>query len=177
MTTQGIFVRLTPWEILLAAQAGLMRQVENIKLGRKPYHGAGSLNDWQLNIEGCLGEYALAKYLGVHWSGKGDFRGPDVGGNGHPGCEVRVAMGDKRRLILHPEDGDNKVFWLVCGVNGSYRIKGWILGQNGKKEEWWTDPTGKDRWAFFVPQAALNDPESWPGRARRVSGQENERAV
>ena len=51
-----IIVELTPFEMCQAGQAGVMRQVENLKLNRKPYYGAGSSNDWQLHIEGCLGE-------------------------------------------------------------------------------------------------------------------------
>ena len=58
-----IKVNLTYWEILLAAQAGVMRQIENLKKKRRAYYGAGTNNDWQLHIEGCLGEFALAKYL------------------------------------------------------------------------------------------------------------------
>lgn len=64
-------VCLTPWEMMLAAQAGVMRQVENLKRGRAAFYGAGNLNDWQYHVEGCLGEFALAKFLGVYWSGKG----------------------------------------------------------------------------------------------------------
>jgi len=50
------------------------------------------------------------------------------------------------------------VFWLLCGTNGKYSIKGWILGAEGKRKEYWSDPTGKDRPAFFVPQSALHSP-------------------
>ena len=128
-------VILTPWEMLLAAQAGVMRQVENQKLQRQAYYGAGHENDWQLNIEGCLGEFALSKFLGVHWAGKGTFRAPDVGD-----MDVRTASRDHYRLILHEADPDDRVFWLLCGINGHYRVKGWILGKDGKKKEYWQDP-------------------------------------
>ena len=144
-------VNLSPSEMMLAAHAGVMRQVENKKLGRKPFYGAGSNNDWQLNIEGCAGEYALAKYLGVHWSGKGEFRAPDVGV-----VDVRTTTHENGRLILHPDDPDDRVFWLVTGRNGDYIVRGWILGLDGKKEEFWSDPSGKGRSAFFIPQSALS---------------------
>jgi len=138
--------------MLLAAQAGIMRQVENCKIGREPYHGAGSGNDWQLHIEGCLGEFALAKYLGVHWSGKGKLRDPDVGE-----VDVRTGARDSHRLILHDDDPDDRVFWLLCGVNGNYTVKGWITGLDGKKKVYWSDPVG-GRPAYFIPQSALNKP-------------------
>lgn len=153
---QGIMVvSLSSWEILLAAQAGIMRQVENLKKGRKPYYGAGTRADWQLHIEGCLGEYALAKFLGLHWSGQG-FRGDDVGR-----YQVRTGSQEGHRLILHPDDADDHIFWLLCGANGAYGVKGWVMGRDGKQDVYWKDP-GTGRPAFFVPQAALSPPDALP---------------
>ena len=102
-------IKLTPWEIMLGAQAGVMRQVENIKRGRKPYYGSGSDNDWQLHIEGCLGELALAKYLNIYWGGKGRLRASDVGR-----FEVRTRSKQHYSLILHKKDPDDKIFWSLC---------------------------------------------------------------
>lgn len=142
-------VSLEMHEIMLAAHAGVMRQVENLKLGRTPAHGCGVESDWQLNVEGCLGEMALAKYLGVWWPGKGRFRDCDVSN-----VDVRTATKDHYRLILHKEDPDDRVFYLLTGVNGVYTVRGWILGEDGKNEEWWEDPdTGRP--AYFVPQSVL----------------------
>lgn len=156
---QTTTVNLAGHEIMLAAVAGAMRQIENIKRNREPAYGAGVSNDWQLHIEGVLGEYALAKYLGVRWDGKGKLRAPDVG---EVDCRTRSRAGYD--MIIHPEDPDDRVFWLVLGNNGHYRVAGWILGRDGKRQEWWKDPTGKGRHAYFVPQSALNSPESWWAR-------------
>lgn len=142
-------IQLTPWEMLLAAQVGVMRQVENCKLNRAAHYGAGNSNDWQLHIEGCLGEFALSKHLGIHWAGKGRLRAPDVGE-----VDVRTRSKDHYELILHEDDPDDRVFWLLCGVNGAYSIKGWITGIDGKRSEFWSDPAG-GRPAFFVPHSAL----------------------
>ena len=73
----SVDVILTPAEIMMAAQAGIMRQVENIKTKAEPYYGASNVADWQLHIEGCLGEFALAKYLNVWWGGKGWIKAED----------------------------------------------------------------------------------------------------
>lgn len=143
-------VELTLAETLLAAYAGAMRQVENLKKDRTPYHGAGDKQDWQLHLEGCLGEMALAKHLNVFWSGKGGFRAPDVGE-----LEVRTTRHENGRLILHPADSDDATFYLLTGVNGTYDVRGHILGRDGKREEFWADPTGQGRGAFFVPQSHL----------------------
>jgi hypothetical protein len=145
-------IDLSSWEMLMAAQAGVLRQVENLQKKRVPAYGVGVDNNWQIHIEGCMGEYALAKYLGIHWSGKGQLRKPDVGE-----FDVRTASRDNYQLILHPEDPDDRIFWLICGKNGAYSIKGWILGRDGKRQEYWKDPVG-GRPAYFVPQSALHSP-------------------
>ena len=151
----AVSITLASNEIFLCATAGIMRQVENIKRERESAHGHDSTTDWQIHIEGVMGEYVIAKYLNMHWSGKGTFRGGDVGN-----LQVRTAAGQRHRLILHEEDADDDVFWLVCGQNGVYEIKGWLHARDGKKSQYWADPTGNNRHAFFVPQSVLMSPES-----------------
>lgn len=145
----SVEVTLTSAEIMMAAQAGIMRQVENIKTKAEPYYGASDVADWQLHIEGCLGEFALAKYLNVWWGGKGNKRSADVFL-----YDVRTAASHSHSLILHPDDPDDRTFWLVTGRNGAYRVHGYIKARDGKKQEYWKEPV-KNRAAFFVPQSAL----------------------
>lgn len=145
-----MLIKLTYHEIMQAAHCGVMRQVENLKKNRQAAYGAGRHNDWQLALEGCLGEMAVARHLQCYWSGKGEFRGFDVGT-----VQVRTTRHEDGRLILHPKDNDDHQFWLVTGINGVYRIRGWIYGFDGKKEEFWEDPKKEDRHAFFVPQHKL----------------------
>lgn len=145
-------ITLAPSEILMAAQVGLMRQVQNLKRRVKEKYGAHPSQDWQLNIEGALGEYALAKYLGLHWGGCGDYGSPDVGGI----FDCRTSWRDDAALRLHEKDPDDRAFFLLTGVNGVYTVRGWMYARDGKKEEFWSDPTGKNRPAFFVPQHLLH---------------------
>lgn len=154
-TAHGVEVSLSPSEMMAAALAGVMRQVENCARSRTPRFGAGTASDWQLHIEGCLGEYVIAKFLGVFWPGKGKLRAADVGE-----VDVRTRSRDHYELILHESDPDDRVFWLVCGANGKYRVKGWITGQDGKKPLYWKDPAG-GRPAYFVPQSALHSPQDF----------------
>ena len=92
---------------------------------------------------------AVAKYKNVYWS-KGNLGDKDVGE-----YQVRTSSHPKARLILHPYDDDNDKFYSVIGANGKYNIVGWIMALDGKKEEYWEDPTGHGRYAFFVPTNAL----------------------
>lgn len=144
-------VTLDKNEILQAALVGVIRQVENLGKDRKPYYGAGSDNDWQLHVEGALGEMAFAKFVGEFWSGAHSFRADDVGP-----WRIRTRSKEFYELIVHKEDPDDKRFVLVTGKNGHYTIHGWIWGSEAKKEEWWKDPAG-NRPAYFVPQSALVD--------------------
>lgn len=146
-------IELGQTEIIHGAMMGVLRQVQNILKGRKPAYGAGKKNDWQIHVEGALGELALAKYLGVFWSGVGRLRAPDVGI-----VDVRTGAKHSHRLMLHPPDPANRVYWFVTGINGKYQIRGWILGKDGKRDEWWKDPKGTNRWAFFVPTSELHQP-------------------
>jgi hypothetical protein len=143
-------IQLSPSEILMAAQVGLMRQVQNLKRDVKEKYGAQPNTDWQLNIEGALGEYALSKYLNLHWGGCGDYQSPDVGI-----VDCRTSGRDNARLCLHPKDKDDRIYFLLTGMNGLYTVRGWLFARDGKKKEFWADPTGKNRPAYFIPQDRL----------------------
>ena len=96
-----------------------------------------------------MGEAALAKFLGIFWS-MGEKGGDDVGEH-----QVRTTSGHNNRLIVHDNDKDDARFYLVTGVNGTYTIRGWILGRDAKSKRFWSDPTG-NRPAYFVPQSELS---------------------
>ena len=146
-------VTLTSSELLLAAQAGCMRQVENLFRGREDAYGASNGQGWEMHIQGAAGEFAVSKALNLHWPGKGRLRGSDVGP-----LQVRTAARHSHCLILHEEDDDEVAFVLVTGLAPSFIIQGWIRGWYGKRRQHWRDPAG-GRPAFFVPQAVLNPPE------------------
>ena len=150
-----MLVKLTTYELMIAAQVGVMRQVHNIKKGWINGHGLKDGQDWQLHIEGCCGEFAVAKALNLHWSGAvGNLDAADV-----DGLEVRLRTkahysGAPASLILHDRDSDGSMFILVVGLNGEYKLMGWIMGEEGKQKKFWSDPAG-GRPAYFVPQKAL----------------------
>ena len=149
-------ISLAPFEILIAANVGIMRHTQNLKRRKSNAHGSTSGNDWQYHVEGALGEYAVARALGLFWNGSiGDLAASDVGK-----YQVRTRSRDYYDLIIHPSDDDGDRFILVTGQNGEYELRGWILGQEGKMRGFWKDPASNGRHAYFVPQTMLNDMES-----------------
>jgi hypothetical protein len=144
-------VTLTPAEMLSAAHVGIMRHVQNLKRDKAPMYGASGMDDWQLHIEGALGECAVSKLLNLYWLGSvGNLMAADVGR-----LQVRTRSKHNYDLILHPADLDNAAYILVTGINGRYRVHGWIYGREGKLPEFWKDPTGTGRPAYFVPRSLL----------------------
>ena len=147
-------VELTPAEVLQGAQAGIMRQTKNIGRKLKHRYGASTENDWQMHVEGCLGEMVVAKYLNMFWDGAVGI--PHHGDIGR--LEVRTSNYETARLIVHDRDLSGSIFILVTGRNGSYSICGWIKGEEAKQGRFWKDPAG-GRPAYFVPQSELNEIE------------------
>ena len=89
-------------------------------------------------------------------------RGQGVGAIGDTSADdvadwqVRSTRGPTNRLIVHKTDHDDKRYILVRADLPRFVLVGWILGRDAKRDEWWTDPTGKGRWAYFVPASALH---------------------
>ncbi len=147
---EDIWIILTPSEILLAAVSGVMRQSTVIKNDLKGRYGEPDDDCWQRHIEGALAECAMAKYLDRYWQGKGEAGDRDIGHH-----EIRSANKHHKRLMMHPRDDDNSRYWFLTGQYGTYKLHGWINGRDAKREEYWEDPTGNNRFAYFVPHSAL----------------------
>lgn len=145
-----VFVQLTPSQIFQGAMVGVMRQCHVIQAGRNHTRGETTKNDWQRHVDGALAELAVAQYLDLFWDGKvGLITAGDVGS-----IEVRTTHHVSGRLIVHDDDPDDARFVLVTGCNGTYDLRGWIAGMDGKRDEYRDDPKG-GRPAYFVPQDRL----------------------
>lgn len=144
--------------MVLAATAGVLRRLEHIHhlQGCKDTNGprwwAASRGDWNTDIEGCIGELVLARFLNAYWSpgltGDRDFR---------RGIEVRATSWQNGCLILHNEDADDRPFVLITLSLNEGRIRGWLFGLEGKRPEYWRDD--RKSAAYFVPQEALRSPD------------------
>jgi hypothetical protein len=147
----AIDIVLEDFEMQHAAFAGVIRHLENMRAKRQSMYGEeADTNDWQRWIEGAAGEIAVAKYLNAYWPGSGKVGAPDVGER----HDVRTTQNHNYKLILHDEDADERIFWLVTGSNGRYKIHGWIKGHEGKQQKFWTEQTGRP--AYFIPQGDLH---------------------
>jgi hypothetical protein len=145
-------------ELFAHALAGASRQVMCILRKAKPTEGAGNKNDWQITIEGVLGEAALSKYLNRYQTGIVQKDAIDVGDL----YEVRTSKSHSYEMRLKPTDRDDLPYWFLTGVNGKYVVRGWIMGGEGKQKKWWGVRMRPDHPAFWVPQSALNCPTVLP---------------
>ena len=143
-------VKLSPTEIYAGAQAGVLRQVQNLTSdGSKPTRGLeNNASDWQLHIEGVLAEQAVAKHLNVYFSGKGQRGDKDVGD-----YEVRTTDRANGRLLIRQTDSDDSFYLLCTGLNGTYQIHGGIHGRDAKQDKYWDASLPRPCWA--VPQSDL----------------------
>jgi hypothetical protein len=144
-------IRISNPELIQASYAGCMRVVTSIKRSAKGRYGAteGMDGRWQSDIIGCIGELVVAKMLDKFWSGAiGTYHPGDVGA-----YEVRAtSKPSNTSLLLHPPDGDDKLFFLVIPTPDPqvFDVHGPILARHGKLKEYWQTLRGRS--AFFVPR-------------------------
>ena len=145
-------IALTSSELEMGAACGVSRNVSSIIAGRKNAHGKSEdTPNWNIHIEGALGEIAVARYLNIFWSPTvNTFRAPDLGKN----LQVRTRSSHDYDLIVRPTDSDTDLFVLVTGIAPIYTIWGYIQGQDAKKEELVKDYGSRPK-AFFVPKKLL----------------------
>lgn len=145
-------VWLTWSEMLIATNIAAMRRIFALKANCGSTHGSKRPADegaWEPDFFSCQSELAVAKYLNLFWSGSvGDVEGIDVGG-----CvEVRTIRSSDHRLRLHEDDKDHLPYVLVYATPPLFDLRGWCYARDGKQRELWSDPTGANRPAYWIPQ-------------------------
>jgi hypothetical protein len=146
-------IELTNSQIIMASSAGVMRMIQFHARNGKPTHGLNREQiTWDIWIEGCLTEYALAKHLNLHWEGTGVVGGGDVGKE-----EVRATDRHTNSLIIRDSDNDNKRYWLLTGRDGSYHVHGYMYARDAKQAKYLTDKGNGREKAYFVPQKDLRN--------------------
>lgn len=146
-----MIVDLTPGEAYLAATAGMLRQFNAETKGKKS--NWGQISNWNDHINGAIYEMAVAKHYKLFWAG-----GLKTGDDDVQGLEVRGSQWQNAKLVLHPTDKDESPYILVVKLSAwKFKICGWVFAKEGKRQELWADPTGKQRPAYWVPQDQLKD--------------------
>jgi len=153
-----ITISLTKSEVLMASHVGIMRRIDSLfknyndtVLDRK-LHANNS--EWAFDIDGACAELAVAKAMGVHWSGHiGSFKEPDV-------SEIHVRSTSRKNghLIIRDNDPEKYTYMLVITECPNYIIVGGISGKKAKslpKKD--ADENGAGAW--WIGQESLHDPQ------------------
>ena len=126
-------------------------RVISIIVGRKPRYGNDDSKPWENHIIGCIGEYCVAKHLGLFWNGSlGHLHAKDVGD-----VQVRATSYYQGELMIHDEDLDNDVFVFVRGKGLVWTIHGWAWGRDVKQDKFWNIKI--KRHAYTVGPEILRD--------------------
>ena len=113
-------------------------------------------------IEGTLGEFAVAKYLGMYPSGITSWNSTDVGQH----YEVRTRPNEYQQLFVKKFDKKDKYYILVQGSFGDYTIRGWISAYEPfEHPEWFHNNCGKTSHNYWVPQKYLFPIDTLPRTA------------
>ena len=166
MSMQSII--LSHRELLVGATLGLQRQLEcqqSSKSGassnsnyENKYNAVG-LGLWNNSIEGALGEFALAKFLGLYPSGITCWNATDVGEH----YEVRTRPKEFQELFLKKNDKKDKYYILLQGSFGEYNIRGWISAlETFTHREWFHNNSGKTSFNYWVPHSSLHSMSTLP---------------
>jgi len=168
-------VVLTEREIRIGVESGIQRQLECLrgsKSGRetdseyeRKYNPVGPGGLWTNHIEGALGEFAVAKFLGLYPSGITEQDATDVGDH----YEVRTRPKSYYELFVRKDEKEkkgDKYFILVQGSYGEYTIRGWITGfEVFDHPEWFHNSSGKLSYCYWVPHEFLSSIETLPKEA------------
>jgi len=144
-------VRLEPHEAILVTQVALTRYAS--AMNNKQMKGLHQQNPWEricMDVEGAGSEYAVAKLLRLPWSGN-TSKGPDI----LPNIDVKSTKHENGRLLISPDAEDDWKFVLVTGAMPTYHVIGWMMGRDGKKEQYLTTLSHNRPPVYAVPQDKL----------------------
>ena len=153
-------VVLTPREQMTGLLHGAMRQVQSWQAGhqhkgghfRAPGQAQGQLGD---ALMGALAEMAVAKFMGLYWSGVEAIGTVDVGVGvqRQSPFEVRWTSSETPRLIIRPEDKGTVV--LVSGGPVLWKVHGCYEAEVAKERLELSDPQGRGFPCYVVPEELL----------------------
>lgn len=169
-----IEIELSWTEKMMAVIAGAHKHLESKARGRKDNHGYDARDEWDVAIEGAMGEMAAGKALGLYWDGAVNkfTEGGDLGRL----IQVRTTKRHTNGLLIRPGDPDEKPFVHVSGKNGEYRVHGWAFGREAKQACWiFKKPPRPD--CFFMPTEEVHDLASLPGSILMLVGEDPKQEI
>jgi hypothetical protein len=146
-----IEVRLTWPEVQVAAQVGILRNVECLRKAWKQRFETRPQDTWSHNIEGACGELAVAKHLDLFWAGNvGEPDKPDVGPYD---VRANLTRGQYESMRVRPDDKVRPVISVLSYIAAEpiFYIRGWMWSDEAKQERWWHPPQS----SFLVPCSEL----------------------
>jgi hypothetical protein len=149
---------LSERDIRQAAGNALERRLEWLREGRKERYETAGPRGLGADFVGCLGEYAVAKWLdrfpgGFTVRGGADVQGVEVRTIDQVGAALQVYQADAAAVFVLAYVGD--VF------RDGVRVVGWTTAATAKDSRYW-DASHK-RPAFLVPQMVLEPAASLAG--------------
>ncbi len=149
-----MLIELTEDQYEYAVKIGTQRHEEAVKRKLPDKHGFSGPGGLTIHIEGAAGELAVAEALQIPWDATvNTFKSvADLSKN----LEVRTASKSTYRLIVRPDDKDDRIFILALRLAPTkFRVVGWLPAHEAKKPEWLKDYNGRPP-AYFVPQDKLS---------------------
>jgi hypothetical protein len=145
-------VWLTSAQLFKGSDVGCRRRIHSMLKGDRNAHGLNGEDDsWDIDIEGACGECAAAQATGRHWAGSVDTYGV---GDDVDGFQVRTRSKHWYDLNIRPNDDQGKIFVLVTGKAPVFRVHGWLLARDARRDCWWKAYSNRPK-AWFVPKEHL----------------------
>lgn len=153
-----ITIELSKAEIFCVAMHGVMRHCQAERFAKGEPYGRPTYV-WDVAIESCGSEFAVARYTGLFWHSLSKYPHSLPGDVGH--LQVRHTQHEDGHMIVHDRDKDHDPFILVTGSIPKLTLRGWLYGKDCKKPEYYRTE-GVRHPAYFVPQSELKPLETWP---------------
>lgn len=153
-------VALTEAEGLRGGLVGVQRRLDTILNGRVSTGGEPP-DGWGAHIDGGLYELAAAKGTGVRWPGRTDWESRKLADLHPRPWDVRGAARG-RRLLVRPDDPDERVAILVWGAFPGYEVVGWMANGEAKQRGTLVDPANRGEPCYLVDVDALHPMDRIP---------------
>ena len=145
-------ITLTEDEFWEATRVGAQRHFRSVCDGRRMRIVTANDDGWRNHIEGACAELAAAKHTKLKWHGAVDaFGKPDLG----LWVDVKLRRNEECPLIIKEHEPDDWFYILVHGTAPHFKLRGWIVGKQGKLVGTYYPGKGKNCGTYAVPHEAL----------------------